>query len=223
MNNTCFVTRLERKDPYGFDFKFLADIKNIVRDEQGKFHLEHVFVPDGEESYVTADGKPIDLFEQLDNQCKCETCSYHIVCSNGINFCEFQHLTFGFPLYGIMRLSGFDSNRCSQVYKCDAYDPVKEINLIHNKQEMIDFIHRTRNFFDCVEDYEDYYGFGKNENGEYTSETVQEYFQHGGKFTKIPTAYPAIVIFDYSTENPLKWESLEGLQTGKNILKNYDY
>lgn len=211
MNDTCFVTRLERRDPYDPNFEFLMDIKNIVRDEYGNFHLERVFVPEGEKAYITADGKPIDLFKQLDHQYKCATCSHHVEMRVGdgstADFCEFQHLAFGFPLYNRMRLSGFESNRCSQVYKCDACDPVKEINLIHNEQEMIDFIHRTRHFFSCVENYEDYYGFERNKDGDYISETVQEYFRRGGKFTKIPTAYPAIVVFDYSTENPLKWES----------------
>lgn len=81
-------------------------------------------------------------------------------------------------------------------YKCDAYEPVDQLNLIHDEEEMIRFIEKTENFF-SLENYESYYGFERlwdEETGDIL-ETVREYYNRGGKFKNIPTKYPAVIFF----------------------------
>lgn len=101
------------------------------------------------------------------------------------------------------------------IYKCDAFDPVLKLNIIHNEEEMIQFIEKTSNFF-TEENYESYYGFERlwdEETGDIL-ETVREYYNRGGKFKNIPTKYPAVIFFGladidgeytYHSDSTLKW------------------
>ena len=100
-------------------------------------------------------------------------------------------------------------------YKCDAFDPVLKLNLIHDEEEMIRFIEKTENFF-TAENYESYYGFERlwNEETGDILETVREYYNRGGKFRNIPTKYPAVIFFGladideeytYHPDSTLKW------------------
>lgn len=98
--------------------------------------------------------------------------------------------------------------------KCDAYKPIQALTIINSIDEMINFVEKTENFFGAGEDYEDYYGFQRNwdeETGK-VFETVREYYNKGGKFTKLPNKYPCVIYFSYcDTDNDsyehdgLKW------------------
>lgn len=101
------------------------------------------------------------------------------------------------------------------MHKCDAYEPVELLNIIHNEEEMIQFIEKTRNFF-TEENYELYYGFERlwDEGTGDILETVREYYNRGGKFKNIPTKYPAVIFFGladidgeytYHRDSILKW------------------
>ena len=97
----------------------------------------------------------------------------------------------------------------SSVINCAAYDEdkVEQLNIINSLDEMVAFIERVKNFFSCPEDYESYFGFERNwdeETGDIL-ETVAEYYNRGGKFTKIPTEYPCVIRFDWDCEDDLEW------------------
>ena len=86
--------------------------------------------------------------------------------------------------------SGWNAN-------CDAYSPIYPLNIIKSEKEMIDFIERAQNLFDCPEDYEAYFGFERKwdeETGDIL-ESVKEYCDRGGKFENIPDKYPCVAYF----------------------------
>ena len=101
------------------------------------------------------------------------------------------------------------------VIKCEAYDPIEELNIIHNMDEMITFMNRTVNFLGSWDACCSFYGFDipADEDGNVTA-TIEEYCKNGGKFTKIPeeNEYPVVIYFDYEcTEyDSLKWISIRG-------------
>lgn len=105
------------------------------------------------------------------------------------------------------------------VIKCEAYDPIEELNIIHNMDEMITFINRTLNFLGGWDACCSFYGFEipSDENG-YVTSTIEEYYKNGGKFKNIPTEeeFPCVVYFDYNTDymgHSLKWISLRNYST----------
>ena len=63
------------------------------------------------------------------------------------------------------------------VIKCEAYDPIEELNIIHNMDEMVTFMSRTVNFLGGWDACCDYYGFQipSDENG-YVTSTIEEYY-----------------------------------------------
>ena len=96
---------------------------------------------------------------------------------------------------------------CHWTANCDAYLATFPLNIIKSETEMVDFIERAENLFDYPEDYESYFGFERNwdeETGDIL-ETVREYYNRGGEFTKIPTEYPCVIRFDWDCEDDLEW------------------
>lgn len=85
----------------------------------------------------------------------------------------------------------------TRVANCDAYSPVFPLNIIHTKEEMINFISKVNCFFDSKEDYEWYFGFERkwDEDTGDILETVQEYYNRGGEFKNIPDKYPCVIYF----------------------------
>ena len=86
---------------------------------------------------------------------------------------------------------------CYFVANCDAYSPMFPLNIIKSKEEMIEFIEKVENFFDCPENYDYYFGLDRKwdeETGEIL-ETVREYYDRGGKFEKIPDKFPCVIYF----------------------------
>mgnify|MGYP004473136575 CR=1 FL=1 len=73
-------------------------------------------------------------------------------------------------------------------HNCDAYTPIQKLTIIKSKEEMVEFIEQTENFFGCPEDYERFYGFERRwdeETGKFkrqleniiTEEDVSKIFQ----------------------------------------------
>ena len=85
----------------------------------------------------------------------------------------------------------------NRVAKCDAFSPVFPLNIIYTKEEMVNFISKVNCFFDSKEDYEWYFGFERkwDEDTGDILETVQEYYNRGGCFTKIPEKFPCVIYF----------------------------
>lgn len=91
------------------------------------------------------------------------------------------------------------------IHHCDAYDPIKRLNIIRNIDEMITFICRTEYSFKCPEDYELYYGFQRRwdeETGDIL-ETTREYYDRGGVFEKIPDKYPCVIYADFMDDTDI--------------------
>ena len=105
------------------------------------------------------------------------------------------------------------------VIKCEAYDPIEEMNIIRNMDEMIMFINRTLNFLGGWDDCCSFYGFEipSDENG-YVTSTIEEYYKNGGKFKNIPKEdeFPVVIYFDYQSEyfDSLKWISIKSEHIG---------
>lgn len=189
------------------NFDFISGFRNIVKDENG-YQLENVFEPDGED-YLVKHGE-FDIDEYMNLQfSKCCCCSHGNTSAIGeveTFFCDCVAKIQKCELYSF-------ETRCDRIYKCDAYDEVSRINYIASEQEMIDFIIKVSNFFDSPEGYEEYFGFERqyDEDTGKILETVQEYYNRGGKFANIPTSYPAIIVFDYSGKGELMFESMDKL------------
>lgn len=97
----------------------------------------------------------------------------------------------------------------SHINKCDAYDPVYPLNFIQSKKDMIDFIIKVENFFNCPEEYESYFGFKRKWN-EWTGnilETVREYCTRGGEFKNIPDRYPCVINFTIVDSDVIKHQN----------------
>lgn len=98
------------------------------------------------------------------------------------------------------KLGGFSENSLAPnwwIDVCEAYYPILPLTKINSKEEMITFIEHTEMFFLAPEYCEDYYGFKRRfdeETGEIL-ETTREYYNRGGKFSKVPDKYPCVVYF----------------------------
>ncbi len=98
------------------------------------------------------------------------------------------------------KLGGFSENSLAPnwwIDVCEAYAPVSVLTKINSEEEMVSFIEHTENLFLAPEYYEGYYGFERKfdkETGKIL-ETTREYYNRGGKFSKIPDKYPCVVYF----------------------------
>lgn len=113
------------------------------------------------------------------------------------------------------------------VIKCEAYDPIEELNIIHNMSEMITFMNRTLNFLGGWDACCSFYGFEipSDENG-YVTSTIEEYYKNGGKFKNIPKEdeFPVVIYFDYHSTcyDALEWISIKSKSTGYWIVGGID-
>ena len=98
------------------------------------------------------------------------------------------------------KLEGCSENNfilCHWTGNCDAYSPIYPLNIIKSEKEMVDFIEKTKFFFECPEKYESYFGFERKwdeKTGEIL-ETTKEYYNRGGKFDNIPNKFPCVIYF----------------------------
>lgn len=138
---------------------------------------------------------------------RCVICSHYL----GNHCCEVQAqiANLGENVYPMI----------TEVIKCEAYDPIEELNIIHNMNEMITFMNRTVNFLGGLDDCCSFYGFEipSDENG-YVTSTIEEYYKNGGKFKNIPKEdeYPVVIYFDYHSTcyDTLEWISIKGELNG---------
>lgn len=106
------------------------------------------------------------------------------------------------------------------VANCDAYEPVFPLSIIKSENEMIDFIEKAQNLFDCPEDYEAYFGFERkwDEDTGDILESVKEYCDRGGKFKNIPDKYPCVIYFGVADFDGMRGhdEKLDWIYIGEN-------
>ena len=177
---------MDRIETYENDLKYC---NNIIKDKDDNYILEPSFKKDGDKIITTR--KSCDC-----KQHNCNLCMYYNQLRNG-GYCDIYN--------ELLKVEPNHIVFCSSVVNCEAYHPIKKLNIINNIDEMVKFIEKTKNFFDCVEDYENYYGFERNWNEETGEilETVREYFDRGGTFKNIPTQYPCVINFDLNIYEPL--------------------
>lgn len=113
----------------------------------------------------------------------------------------------------------------SRVANCDAFSPIFPLNIIKNKDEMIDFIDKVSCFFNSIERYECYFGFERkwDESTGDILETVQEYYNRGGEFTHIPDKYPCVIYFglmDFNCVRSETYDRLEWIYIGDESYEN---
>lgn len=124
------------------------------------------------------------------------------------------------------KLEGCSENNfipCHWTGNCDAYSPIYPLNIIKSENEMIDFIEKTKSFFECPEKYESYFGFVRNWNEETGQilETTKEYYDRGGKFDNIPDKFPCVIYFgivDFDG-NRMNDEKLDWIYIGESYEK----
>lgn len=169
---------------------FLKAYKNLIKTDDG-FELKPVI--EEEENGKIRFLSQYDLMDYTNHNCYC--CEYFRDLGR-FTECEFcsKLLKFNPPTF-------FKSN-C--INHCDAYSPIPVMSIIKTESDMIDFIEKTRNTFNCPEEYEEYFGFKRrwDEATGDISETTREYYNRGGKFTKIPDKYPCVIYFsvmDFNT------------------------
>ena len=168
----------------------LLSLKNIIKDGNN-FKLQNNYYKDGE-SILS-----VIPFDQRDDH-NCELCSHFTRMTEYDGYCNIYN-----------NLLGLKDNAfawTSSIINCFAYNKIERLNIIKTLDDMIAFIEKTKNFFRCSEDYEEYYGFKRDydeENDEFT-ESVREYYERGGTFTNIPTQYPCVIYFNYGKNN-LEW------------------
>ena len=179
---------------------FLNKFKNIINTNDG-YRLQDVFISYENDQNILIETKENHknktdngLFSTKEKQCAlCAHCMGY--------YCNILDELFEIPENCHKRIT--------MVNNCDAYCPVKRLNIIKSKDEMIKFIELTENFFPSNEDYETYYGFKRrwNEETGKVIETVREYYCKGGNFTNIPDKFPCVIYFDYG-KGELQWNRL---------------
>lgn len=168
----------------------LKKYRNLIKTNSG-FELAPVVKKDENGKFIFL--SEYDFTDSLNHNCYC--CEYFRDLGR-FTECEFcsKLLKFKYPAFF----------RSDCINHCDAYSPIPVMSIIKTESDMIDFIEKARNTFDCPEEYEEYFGFKRNWD-EATGdilETTREYYERGGKFTKIPNKYPCVIYFsmmDYNT------------------------
>lgn len=181
---------------------FLNHLKNIVKTDTG-YELQSLY----DENEENDDVKISQAIESTYNDKKCCDICIHHNCISDLHTCEIRNKIEPNLVKNAIILCGWNN-------LCDAFTPVYPLNVINSEEEMIQFIEKTESFFDCVEEYEAYYGFERKwdeETGE-VLETVREYYNRSGKFENIPDKYPCVIYFAYTdldnksyNNDGLKW------------------
>lgn len=179
----------------------LKQYKDIVRNDDGSFRLAHRCIPCDNNSYVRFVDTGVHNHNELEHECYCYRCKY----------CELNH---PFNICSMRtNLENIQSNitfPTHYVANCDAYDPIECLNIIHDMNEMVDFMEMVEKYFDCHESLEEYFGFTPNANDDTGKvlETIREYHERGGEFTNIPDKYPCVIYFpidDIDIRKKLEW------------------
>lgn len=166
---------------------YLNDYRNIVKTPDG-YELQKVYELVGNEILETEENK--NNPNNNERTKKCQICVHHV--GQEKPYCLVRDMLENLPKHYHMY--------CHFQNKCDAYEPINALSIIHSKEEMINFICKTNNFFNCQEDYEWFYGFepDRDEETDDILETTMEYFNRGGEFKNIPDKYPCVIYFPYA-------------------------
>lgn len=181
-----------RKDIEDF---YLYDYRNIVKTSDG-YGLQKVYELVGDEILETEENKNNPNNNERTKEC--QICVHHS--GSGSNpYCLVRKELENFPPNCLFY--------CHFQGKCDAYEPIDALMIIHSKKEMIDFICKTDNFFECGEDQEWFYGFelDRDEETDDILETTMDYFNRGGEFKNIPDKYPCVIYFPYADLSNGSW------------------
>lgn len=177
----------------------LKQYKDIVKNDDGSFRLAHRCIPGTNNSYVKFVDTGVHSHNELEHECYCYKCKY----------CELNY-PFDFCLLRTTLENSSIKVPTHYVANCDAYNPIEYLNIIHDKNEMINFIEMVQQYFGNPEYCEKYFGFSPNvddDTGE-VLETIREYYERGGEFNNIPDKYPCVIYFPMENVNiheKLKW------------------
>ncbi len=177
----------------------LKQYKDIIRNDDGSFRLDHRCIPGTNNSYVKFVDTGVHSHNELEHECYCYKCKY----------CELNY-PFDFCLLRTTLENSSIKVPTHYVANCDAYDPIEYLNIIRDKKEMINFIEMVQQYFGNPEYCEKYFGFSPNvddDTGE-VLETIREYYDRGGEFANIPDKYPCVIYFPIDNINiheKLKW------------------
>lgn len=162
---------------------YIHDLKNIVKADKD-YKLQDVYTIENNCIVETEENKN-NLTDK--NNHECCICIYHDSCNNCLMRTQLENLPEG------QYVPEHYQN------KCDAYTPIPALSIIHSKDEMVDFIEKVENFFECPEDYENYFGFERKWNEETGEilETIRGYYNRGGELKNIPDKYPSVIYFPY--------------------------
>lgn len=175
--------------------KELLSLHNIVKNKDGNgYELQNNYYEDGNCINI------VIPFENRDCH-NCFMCSHFNAMDTYDGYCDIYN--------GLLNMQEGNFAWTSSVVNCAAYNEnkVEKMNIIDSLDDMITFIEKTKNFFNCQEDYESYFGFARNwdEDTGDILETVRDYYNRGGKFENIPTEYPCVIRFDLDCEDDLEW------------------
>ena len=176
----------------------METIYNILNDNKDWSGIEEVKVNKQDVEKYLWKNKPLNRY--------CNVCSHGVAIGYQVGLsCEILNAYFN----SVHNVKNF-IDPCGMVARCECYDRVDKFNYIRSKDEMIDFIKRTINFFGCVENWEYYYGFSLqyDDDGECV-QTLEEYVKNNGEFKNIPKQYPAVIVFNYGDDDVYEMEYFE--------------
>ena len=192
---------------------FLYDLKDIIKTDKG-YKLDSPYDENETDETTKIDQAVESWIDNKDKKC-CDICIYHRI-GNRTGTCDIRDKLEDNSSHLKIYYSHWNN-------KCDAYTPVYPLTIIRSKEEMIQFIEKTENFFGCPEDYEAFYGFERKWDEDDTGEileTTREYYDRGGKFSEIPDRYPCVIYFakadldnDIRDMNKLHWICTYGVRS----------
>ena len=163
----------------------LNSMKNIV-EKDGEFILEPAFT-EGK------DGKLVENYSNKANEWDkcCALCIHHMRVKNW-NGCSVKTQLDNWNIKHAYSYA-------TAVKDCDAYTPLKQLQIIHSKDEMLSIIELSHVFFSDDSYWENYYGFElmwDEETGD-VLENVYQYDERGGIFRNIPDKYPSVINLNF--------------------------
>lgn len=211
-------TKREIKEPIDDNTKFFTQCKDIIKDETGYHFEKSAWIDNG---YLCSYHSIDELWNPEKYYRDCSRCSHSrwygegYTCDiaseinrnnpNAIKSCKENNVS----LEHIWMVSHY-------IVECQAFDEVKELNVIRNMKEMIDFMYKTFNMLDGWDGICGYYGFELpyDWGEEKPMCDIYEYYKNGGEFEKVPkeNELPVVIYYDYNNTgvDELKWISLKG-------------
>lgn len=177
----------------------LNKYKDIIRNDDGTFRLEHRCIPGDTNNSVHFVNTGVHNHNELEHNCyRCKHCEPEDRACHDRCLLRTRLENSSIKLFA------------NSVANCDAYDPIECLNIIHDMNEMVDFMEMVEKYFNCHESLEEYFGFTPNANDDTGKvlETIREYHERGGEFTNVPDKYPCVIYFpidDIDIRKKLEW------------------